>query len=157
MQILIPLILCIESKLINIDKIIKCLNTAEKCQFSVFSTHWPSPKWHIWCVIVLLRWLLHACEVHETAKCPICNFETTKLPLLKPQCTLLQAPQQTTILQYMKDYNTKCGLRRRPQVLMVAFGTGPKVSLQELRNMLMWQDKITSVLTAHWNLIQVFH
>lgn len=38
---------------------------------------------------------------------------------------------------------------------MVAFGTGPKVSLQELRNVLMWQENMTSVFTAQWNLMQL--
>lgn len=90
------------------------------------------------CIFYSLQWFI-VC---------ICNSETTKLPLLQPQRTLLQAPQQTTILQYMKDYNTMCGLGRRLQVIMVAFGTVPKVSLQELRNVLMRQNKIISVLTT---------
>jgi len=48
-QILFPLILCIESKLINTDKIIKCLNTAE-LQFSVFSAMAQPQMAHRMCI-----------------------------------------------------------------------------------------------------------
>lgn len=151
MQILIPLILFIESKLINTDKIIKCLNTAENCQFSVFSTHWPSPKWHISYALVLLWWPLHACEVHETAKYPICNFENTKLPHCSFSAHFCRLHNRLLFYNILRMR----GLGRRLQGLMLHLGQGQMYHCKKYCNVLMRQENITSVLTAHWNMIKL--